>query len=77
MGAVVTSRSAHVAMAIPMMGYVLAWVFPVYVNLFQRERMDSHRETEVGIVPPSEKELELERNASHGEKAPAELVEEM
>jgi len=33
MGAVVTARSAHVVMAIPMMGYALAYVFPIYVNI--------------------------------------------
>jgi len=68
MGAVVTARNAHVAMAIPMMGYVLAWVFPVYVNIFQRKRMDTHRETDVGIISPSQKQLELESNVSHVEQ---------
>jgi FHS family L-fucose permease-like MFS transporter len=63
-GAVVTRYNAHVAMLIPMTGYIVAMVFPVYVNLYQRERMDSHRATEVGIVIPSEKELELERQGS-------------
>ncbi|KAL3440919.1 major facilitator superfamily domain-containing protein [Aspergillus insuetus] len=43
MGAVVTHEDAHTAMAIPMMGYVLTLTFPIYVNLFQKERMDSHR----------------------------------
>jgi FHS family L-fucose permease-like MFS transporter len=45
-------------MAIPRMGYVLALTFPIYVDLFQKERMDSHRVSAVGIAP-TEKKLEL------------------
>ena len=75
MGAVVTDRNAHIALAIPMMGYILAWVFPIYVNIFQRKRMDEHRLTTVGLVEPTDKELELERNASHVE-ATTEIVED-
>jgi FHS family L-fucose permease-like MFS transporter len=65
-GAVVTAHNAHVAMFIPMMGYILGMVFPVYVNVYQRDRMDVHRTTEVGVVAPNEKELEVERNQSVG-----------
>lgn len=63
-GAVVTAHNAHVAMLIPMTGYIVGMVFPVYVNLYQRDRMDTHRATEVGIVRPNEKELGLESNPS-------------
>lgn len=56
------------------MGYILAWTFPIYVNTFQRERLDTHRSTAVGITAPSEKELELERNSSHVEGS-TEIVE--
>lgn len=70
MGALVTRRNAHVAMAIPMMGYILAWIFPIYVNMFQRDTMDLRRTTDVSIVPgPTDKELELERNTSCAEGA--------
>jgi hypothetical protein len=51
-----------------------AWTFPIYVNVFQRDKMDTHRATAVGIDEPSEKQLELERNASHAESA-TEIVE--
>ena len=70
MGAVVTARSAHTAMVIPMMGYILAWIFLIYFNIFERKQMDVHRATEVGIVQPSDKQLELERNASEAETKP-------
>lgn len=50
----------HMAMLIPMMGFILAWVYPLYVNFFNREIMDSHRDTDVGLLPPpSDKELGL------------------
>ncbi|KUI58240.1 Glucose/galactose transporter [Cytospora mali] len=67
-GAVVTYHSAHAAMAIPMMGYVLALVYPVYVNVFKRDIMDNHRATDVGIERSgAEKELELEAQESRVE----------
>ncbi len=69
MGAVVTKRNAHVAMAIPMMGYIMAWLLPLYVNFFNHETMDTHRATELGIVAgPNEKELALEQQLSRVEK---------
>lgn len=74
-GAVVTAHNAHVAMLIPMTGYIVGMVFPIYVNLFQRERMDTHRATEVGLVKPNEKELELERNQSIEETGKPQAVE--
>ncbi|EWC44298.1 hypothetical protein DRE_01124 [Drechslerella stenobrocha 248] len=33
-------KSTHFAIIVPFIGFVLAFSFPVYVNLFQRERMD-------------------------------------
>jgi MFS transporter, FHS family, L-fucose permease len=65
-------------MAIPMMGYALAYVFPIYINFFNKETMDSHRDTNLNIEPrPMEKEVELERNASNdeGTKQMVELAE--
>jgi MFS transporter, FHS family, L-fucose permease len=76
---VVTARNAHVAIAIPMMGYALAYVFPIYINFFNKETMDSRRDTNLNIEPrPMEKEVELERNASNdeGTKQMVELAEQ-
>lgn len=76
-GAVVTYHSAHAAMAIPMMGYVLASVYPVYVNVFKRDVMDSHRATDFGIEHGKgpEKELELEAQESRVENPAVETKE--
>ncbi|KFX96147.1 hypothetical protein O988_05435 [Pseudogymnoascus sp. VKM F-3808] len=51
MGAVVTAHNAHFAMIIPFMGYVLAYAFPIYVNFFNKDAMDAHRETDLNIGP--------------------------
>jgi len=72
-GAVVTARNAHVATLIPMTGFIVGMVFHIYVNVYQRERMDTHRTTEVGLVQPTEMELELERNGSTSEPQPVEI----
>ncbi|KAF8860648.1 MFS general substrate transporter [Acephala macrosclerotiorum] len=67
-------RPFHKAMLIPMAGFICAWVYPVYVNFFNRETMDVHRETEVGLVPrPSEKELALQQQASNVHKGDGEV----
>jgi FHS family L-fucose permease-like MFS transporter len=59
-----SKKPFHMAMLIPMGGFIAAWVYPVYVNVWQREKMDVRRETTVGLEPgPSEKELEMERGA--------------
>jgi hypothetical protein len=39
-------------MLIPMMCFVLVWVYPIYVNLFNREMLDIRRETKLGIDIP-------------------------
>jgi FHS family L-fucose permease-like MFS transporter len=60
MGAVVTARNAHFAMIIPFMGYVLAYIFPVYVNIFKRDQMDSHRASDLNVAPrPADTEKDM------------------
>jgi MFS transporter, FHS family, L-fucose permease len=66
-------------MAIPMMGYALAYVFPIYVNFFNRETVDSRRDTNLNIEPRTmEKEIDLERNRSNdeGTKQTTEIIEQ-
>ncbi|KAH6657967.1 glucose galactose transporter [Truncatella angustata] len=66
-GAVADRSGAHTAMTIPAMGYVLAWVYPLYVNVWNRNTMDSHRETNVGVAPIGDKVFQLEQQTSHAE----------
>ena len=55
-----TKVNAHTAMAIPMMGYILALIFPIYVNIYKRDVMDLHRDTEVNVTFPVIKDVALE-----------------
>lgn len=49
-GAVATrTGSFHTAMAIPTAFYVLSWVFPVYANVWNRDVLDGHRNTDLNI----------------------------
>ncbi|KAK7544183.1 glucose/galactose transporter [Phyllosticta citribraziliensis] len=76
-GAVATrTGSFHTAMAVPAAFYVAALVFPFYVNFFNAENADSHRDSNVNIQQTDEdgekgldKEFELEG------KGPVERVE--
>jgi FHS family L-fucose permease-like MFS transporter len=55
-----SKKPFHMAMLIPMAGFICAWVYPIYVNLFNKEVMDTHRQTDVGIAPPpADKEFGL------------------
>jgi FHS family L-fucose permease-like MFS transporter len=67
MGAVIDRRGAHFALIVPAMGYVLAWVFPLYVNFFNWKLMDSHRETMVNVEKIAGKDLELGVGSQHVE----------
>lgn len=56
------SKPFHTAMLIPMMAFICAWVYPIYVNLYNKETLDLRRITTLDIVAPSEKELALQES---------------
>lgn len=56
-------------MAIPMMGYVLALAFPIYVNLYKKDVMDLHRNTEVNVTIPVSKDIAMEEGTQHKPEA--------
>jgi hypothetical protein len=47
-------------MAIPMMGYILALVFPIYVNIYKKDSTDLHRNTEINVTVQVDKGYDLE-----------------
>lgn len=57
-----SKRPFHLAMLIPMAGYVAAWIYPLYVNVWNKETMDVRRDTNLNVVAvgPSDKEMALE-----------------
>jgi FHS family L-fucose permease-like MFS transporter len=52
--------TAHTAVAISMMNYILALVFSIYVNIYKSDSIDLHRNTEVNVTIPVSKEIEME-----------------
>jgi MFS transporter, FHS family, L-fucose permease len=61
-----SKKPFHMAMLIPMAGFICAWIYPIYVNVFNRDAMDIRRTTAVGIEPvPTDKEYALGVMDSH------------
>lgn len=64
-------------MAIPMMGYILALIFPIYVNIYKKDTMDLHRNTEVNVSVKVNTDIALEEgNMSKPTATNVEAVEE-
>ena len=64
-------------MAIPMMGYILAWAPPIYVNFFNRDTVDVRRKTDLNVVPEHmAKAVELERANNNEGKQEVATIEE-
>ncbi|KAM5385558.1 hypothetical protein ACJZ2D_000757 [Fusarium nematophilum] len=73
-GAVMDASNASIAMVVPLAGYIMAWAYPLYINVWNKELMDSHRATKVGTQEYEEKK-DLELSASHHEREAAVGVE--
>lgn len=63
-------------MAIPMMGYILALVFPIYVNIYKKDSMDLHRNTEINVTFQVDKEYALEEGPRKPTAMNVETVED-
>jgi FHS family L-fucose permease-like MFS transporter len=48
-------------MAGPIMGYIIAWIFAIYINLYRRDLVDLHRDTPINTTKsnPIKAEVEL------------------
>ncbi|KAG9245849.1 major facilitator superfamily domain-containing protein [Calycina marina] len=63
-----SKKPFHTAMLIPMGGFIAGWVYPVYVNVFNKDTMDLRRATNVGIdAPHNDKEHTLKEVESRNE----------
>lgn len=61
LGAVVDARNTRVAMAVPLAGFLVAYSFPVYLNLFKAKELDAFNESTTGTdAAPTEKTVEGE-----------------
>lgn len=71
-GTVTTSRKSspeaiHITTAIPTALYVLAWIFPICINIFKGNGLDAHNRTALNIDQVHAvdvKDVEVERDAS-------------
>jgi len=54
LGAVVDARSTRVAMSVPLAGFLVAYSFPIYLNLCKAQELDAFNETSIGIESSAE-----------------------
>jgi len=60
LGAVVDAKDTRTAMAVPLAGFLIAYSFPVYLNLFKAKELDAFNETSIGTeAAVSEKLAEI------------------
>ncbi|KAJ4325476.1 hypothetical protein N0V94_000619 [Neodidymelliopsis sp. IMI 364377] len=60
-GAVVDARNTRVAMSVPLAGFLIAYSFPIYLNLFKAKELDAFSESTTGTeVVTDEKRVEGE-----------------
>ena len=48
-----TARNTHIAMSVPLAGFVIAYSFPIYLNLCKRQELDAFTEVRTGIDAPA------------------------
>ncbi|KAK5019572.1 hypothetical protein LTR39_000287 [Cryomyces antarcticus] len=59
LGAVADARGTRIAMCIPLVGFLIAWSFPIYLNLFKAKELDGFRQSRVGIDAAFDKDSRL------------------
>ena len=52
LGVVAGVTDPQKAMCVPLAGFVVAWSFPLYLNLVKGKELDGYLKSEVGIVEP-------------------------
>lgn len=60
LGAVVDARNTRIAMSVPLAGFLVAYSFPVYLNLFKAKELDSFNESTVGTGATETEEKRIE-----------------
>lgn len=57
-----SQKPFHYAMIVPMAGFIIAWIYPLYINIWNRNKIDVRREARVGIQIAVESKDIGERN---------------
>ena len=60
LGAVADRRGTQIAMCIPLVGFLIAWSFPIYLNLYKAKELDGYTESKVGVGAVDDKDSESE-----------------
>lgn len=64
LGTVADARNTRIAMSVPLAGFLIAYSFPIYLNLFKAKELDAFNEVKTGVEAgtevASEKEKDLE-----------------
>ncbi|KAF2738443.1 putative L-fucose-proton symporter [Polyplosphaeria fusca] len=59
LGAVVDAKNTRIAMSVPLAGFLIAYSFPIYLNLCKAKELDGFTESRVGIDAPSDSKAEF------------------
>lgn len=51
LGVVADHKNTQTALVIPLIGFIISWSFPLYLNLFKAKELDGYLVSEVGIAP--------------------------
>jgi FHS family L-fucose permease-like MFS transporter len=49
-GLLADKKGYHIGMAVPLIGFFVAFSYPIYLNLFCRQELDGFRESKIGYV---------------------------
>jgi FHS family L-fucose permease-like MFS transporter len=49
-GLLADKKGYHVSMAVPLIGFFVAFAYPIYLNTFCKKELDGFRETKIGYV---------------------------
>ncbi|KAK3936285.1 putative L-fucose-proton symporter [Diplogelasinospora grovesii] len=60
-GLLADHHNYHVAMAVPLIGFFVAFAFPIYLNTYCRRELDGFRETKIGYTEETGSMSEAER----------------
>lgn len=67
-GLVVDASDNHIGMVVPLVGFVIAWAYPVYLNTLCRKELDGFRETKIGYADADGTIGDISRDQRKGSK---------
>ena len=51
LGVVADHKNTQMGLVIPLIGFIISWSFPLYLNLFKAKELDGYLISKVGIEP--------------------------